>query len=258
MELPATAPAKNVGDYRAVSDPAELTALVNRAIKAGTVAFDCETTGLNTIVDRLVGFSLSLETGAGVYVPIKGPEPELGVEPHPLMDEKVAITQITRLFATPGLTIALHNGKFDLEVLSRAGAFDTLPRKRPVANLFDTMIAAWLLDPDWTGLGLESLALSQLGLETISYATVVPKGKTFADVPIPEADDAIGVFHGHMDLMEIDQAGDSHLGADVAQVIHDDLGGGGIQRVITSYSIHYTKLYEISCGRGYCRARRPS
>ncbi len=187
LELPATAPAKNVGDYRAVSDPAELTALVNRAIKAGTVAFDCETTGLNTIVDRLVGFSLSLETGAGVYVPIKGPEPELGVEPHPLMDEKVAITQITRLFATPGLTIALHNGKFDLEVLSRAGAFDTLPRKRPVANLFDTMIAAWLLDPDWTGLGLESLALSQLGLETISYATVVPKGKTFADVPIPEA-----------------------------------------------------------------------
>ena len=49
------------------------------------------------------------------------------------------------------------------------------------------MIAAWLLDPDWSSFGLESLAASQLGLETIAFNDIVPKGKTFADVPVAEA-----------------------------------------------------------------------
>ncbi len=186
-EPPVTGPVRNEGDYRAVTDVPELTVLVDRAVSAGLVAFDTETTGLDTLNDRLVGFSLSLEEGKGFYVPLRGPEPELGMDAHPLMDEAGALAQLARLFAAKGLTIALHNGKFDLQILARAGTFDGLPRKRPVATLFDTMIAAWMLDPDWGSLGLESLALSQLGLETVAYAAVVPKGKTFADVPVPEA-----------------------------------------------------------------------
>lgn len=186
-ELPATAPTRNSGDYRAITDPAELSTLVDRAIEAGIAAFDCETTGLDTINDRLVGFSLSLESGTGFYVPVRGPEPELGEEPHPLMNEGEALAQVTRLFSAKSLTLALHNGKFDQEILRRAGTFKDLPRQRPAAKLFDTMVAAWMLDPDWAGLGLESLALSQLGLETIAFDSVVPKGKTFADVPVSDA-----------------------------------------------------------------------
>lgn len=187
MENPVTEARKNEGDYRVVTDRETLSILVDRAIERGLVAFDTETTGLNVHRDRLVGFSLSLDPGTGFYIPVRGPEPELGTAMHPLMEEKAALRELTRLFSAKRVTIVAHNGKFDIEILRRHGVFDELPGKRPATALFDTMIAAWMLDPDWAGLGLESLALSQLGLETIAYDAVVPKGKTFADVPVSEA-----------------------------------------------------------------------
>ncbi len=186
-EPPLTEPVKNSGTYRAVTEVKELAELIDRGIQMGMIAFDTETTGLNVLKDRLVGFSLSVEEGTGAYVPLRGPQAELGEESHPLMAQDKALEQIARLFSEPSVMVALHNGKFDLEILRRHGAFDSLPRGRPRCRLFDTMIAAWMLDPDWAGLGLESLALSQLGLETLAYDTVVPKGKTFADIPVETA-----------------------------------------------------------------------
>lgn len=186
-ELPITAPAQNTGDYRTLADAQELTVLIDRVIARGTAAFDCETTGLDALNDKLVGFSLSVDEGSGWYIPVRGPEPELGMESAPLISLETARSQLARLFASPSVLLILHNAKFDLAVLRRHGVFDALPFARPACRLFDTMIAAWLLDPDWTSFGLESLALSQLGLETFAYADVVPKGKTFADVPIAVA-----------------------------------------------------------------------
>jgi DNA polymerase-1 len=179
-EVPVTGPRKNEGDYRTLTEPAALRALVDRAIAQGFVAFDCETTGLDARADKPVGFSLSLDEGTGFYVPLRAPEPELG-EDIPLMSEAAARAELARLFASPCLLVA-HNAKFDYQVMRSWGAFDRL-----ACPVFDTMIAAWLLDPDWGSFSLEALSLSQLGLETIAYADVVPKGKTFADVPIAEA-----------------------------------------------------------------------
>lgn len=179
-EIPVTGPRKNEGDYRTLIDPAALRALVDRAIAQGFVAFDCETTGLDARADLPVGFSLSLEEGTGFYAPLRAPAPELGEE-IPLMNEAAARAELARLFASPCLLIA-HNAKFDYQVMRAWGAFERL-----ACPVFDTMIAAWLLDPDWGSFSLEALSLSQLGLETVAYADVVPKGKTFADVPIAEA-----------------------------------------------------------------------
>jgi len=179
-EVPVTGPRKNEGDYRTLTEPAALRALVDRAIAQGFVAFDCETTGLDARADKPVGFSLSLDEGTGFYVPLRAPEPELG-EDIPLMSEAAARAELARLFASPCLLVA-HNAKFDYQVMRAWGAFERL-----ACPVFDTMIAAWLLDPDWGSFSLEALSLSQLGLETVAYADVVPKGKTFADVPIAEA-----------------------------------------------------------------------
>ena len=49
------------------------------------------------------------------------------------------------------------------------------------------MIASWLLEPDNLSFGLENLAEAQLGLQGINYKDVVPKGCTFAAVPLPQA-----------------------------------------------------------------------
>jgi DNA polymerase-1 len=185
--LPQIAPERNTGDYRAVTDPKELASIVDAALAQGFAAIDTETTGLDTATDALVGFSLALKERAAVYVPVRGPIPELGEEAHPVMALAAALKELGRLFSAHGFLAILHNAKFDLEVLSRLDLFSGLPASRPACRLFDTMIAAWILDPDWGSFSLESLALGQLGLETIAYADIVPKGKTFQDVPIPTA-----------------------------------------------------------------------
>ncbi len=181
-DLPPTDLAENKGYYRALVDAVELKALVDAALVQKYAAFDCETTGLDVLNDTLVGFSLCLKAGESVYVPLRGPEPELGETAHPVMDEKKAVAEIARLFTANGLLLIVHNGKFDYQILKKRGVF-----VRMQCRLFDTMIAAWLLDPDWASFGLESLATSQLALKTISYNDIVPKGKTFADVPVAQA-----------------------------------------------------------------------
>ncbi len=186
-EPPQTTLTKNVGEYRAVTDPAELATFVDEAIAGGVAAFDSETTGLDVLRDALVGFSLAVREGSAIYVPLRGPTPELGETGHPLMDKKRAFAELSRLFGSKKTLIVAHNGKFDYQILKRHGLFDGFPQRTPPCRCFDTMIAAWLLDPDWSSFGLESLATSQLGLETIAYDAVVPKGSTFADVPIPQA-----------------------------------------------------------------------
>lgn len=76
----------------------------------------------------------------------------------------------------------MHNGKFDAQVLQQNGVFSSFN-----VRIFDTMIAAWLLDPDWSSFGLDSLSSNLLGLSTMLYKDLVPKGKIFSDVPIQQA-----------------------------------------------------------------------
>lgn len=173
---------KNTGEYRTVTDAEELEAVIAAAEAQGFAAFDCETTGLNPLYDALVGFSLSLKAGTGIYVPLKAPAPELGEQPFTVMPLATAKELLARLWSNEALTLVLHNGKFDYQVLRTAKIFT-----RAGCRLFDTMIAAWLLEPDNLSFGLENLAEAQLGLQGINYKDVVPKGHTFAAVPLPQA-----------------------------------------------------------------------
>ena len=173
---------KNTGEYRTVTDARELEAVIAAAEAQGFAAFDCETTGLNPLYDSLVGFSLSVKAGTGIYVPLKAPAPELGEQPFPVMPYPAAKELLVRLWSNKALTLVLHNGKFDYQVLRTAKIFTSAG-----CRLFDTMIAAWLLEPDNLNFGLENLAETQLGLQGINYKDVVPKGSTFAAVPLPQA-----------------------------------------------------------------------
>ena len=161
--------------------------MIAQAKKQGFVAFDCETTDLDVFAAKLAGFSLSLEAESGIYVPLAGPDPEIGEEAHPLMDRDAALTALTNLFADKKLLVIMHNGKFDYEVMALQGVFTSFPHNRPPCRIFDTMIAAWLLDPDWSSFSLDSLAATQLGVKTIAFSEIVPKGACFTDVAIPEA-----------------------------------------------------------------------
>ena len=171
---------KNTGNYSAVTDVIQLQAFIDQVLASPEkiVAFDCETDGLNCREAALVGFSLSCCTGEGFYIPLVCGD---GLLAGNLISTDEALAQLQRLFGNKDCTVTMHNGKFDYQVLCCNG----LPQ--PQCLIWDTMVAAWLLEPERSSYSLESLAAGKLGLETISFDSIVPKGSTFADLTLDQA-----------------------------------------------------------------------
>lgn len=179
-------PVQNKGNYSAITNLSELKTFISEAIKAGTVAFDCETNSLDTINCKIQGFSLCCKKGKAVYVPISQEDSLFDTEK---LSKEEAFSELKRIFNEENLNVIMHNGKFDLKVLASNGLFEN-EKICFNCNLSDTMIAAWLLSPDRTGknsYSLEGLSESLLRLKGIEFSTLVQKGQTFADVPLEKA-----------------------------------------------------------------------
>lgn len=183
---------QNEGHYRALTDAGEFAAFVDGIIAAGgSVALDTETDRLDTFTANLVGFSMSTKAGEGFYVPLILND-ALFAETMPKKD---ALDTLARLFNAPNVTIIFHNAKFDIEVLWTNGLGKLVNPQHEddihfAAAIADTMIAAWLIEPDRLGkvaYGLEHLAETKLSLKGTEYAEIVPRNSTFADVPLETA-----------------------------------------------------------------------
>lgn len=175
---------QNEGNYRGVVSASDLSSFVDQFLSCGTkiCAFDTETDGLESTRANIVGFSLSFAEGEGIYVPLvlSG-----GMFAPETVSVKDAFAQLERIFGDESVTVCMHNAKFDIEILHANGYAGNFS-----CHLFDTMVAAWLLNPGETGkspYSLESLAEKKLGLRGIEFKDIVEKGKTFADVPLETA-----------------------------------------------------------------------
>ena len=140
--------------------------------KSGILALDTETNDLDPMRADLVGLSFSVESGTAAYLPLKRPD-------GPCLPEETVREWLNGLMAESELRIIGQNFKYDTKVLRRFGV------EVPPA-WFDTMIAAWVLDAS-SPVGMDALADRYLGLTTVKFNDVVPKGKTFDTVPLAEA-----------------------------------------------------------------------
>ena len=185
-QVPSLEVKQNQGDYKVVTNLEELQNYINLIEEnEKIVAFDCETTSLDTLNTQLVGFSLSSQAGKGIYVPLYTSNLFENLD---FIPQDKAFEQIARLFNNPQVTVILHNGKFDYKVLRSNGI--KINNNKVSCKLVDTMIAEWLLNSDKTGknsYSLEYLAETKLGLKGIEYEDLVPKGQTFADLPVEKA-----------------------------------------------------------------------
>lgn len=168
---------ENHGNYKAVTNIADLHSFIDDVLTKKLVAYDSETTGLE-ITDKIVGFSLSVEKGTGIYVPIVCSE-ELFSEGLSLEEVK---PELLRIFDNPEITCVMHNAKFDYKVLKSA-----IGMGRYKCRLADTLIAAWLLNSEHSS--KNSYALGALGervlhLKGVEFEDIVEKGKVFTDVPL--------------------------------------------------------------------------
>ena len=183
---------KNDGKYCAITNAKNLEELINKILAKKSsdgkiyVAFDCETDGLNTMSAKLAGFSLCNESKISYYVPLitaESANSENLFEDSPAyISKKDAISLLEKLFFNPDVVVIMHNGKFDYEVLISNGL-----KEKPTCKIYDTMVASWLLHPDRSSFSLEKLTEAKLLIETISFDSIVPKGKNFTDVPLETA-----------------------------------------------------------------------
>ena len=161
-------------EYAAIVSADELEKLLSAVQEAKIFALDVETDSLDPMRAHPVGLSISLESRRAWYIPLKC----TGTES--LAEDRVR-RMITEILANPEYTWVGQNLKYDYKVLKHWG-IENIRNK-----LFDTMVAAWLLDSTANTFGMDALAERLLQYRTIHFDDVVPKGAAFQDVPLKEA-----------------------------------------------------------------------
>ncbi len=138
------------------------------------IAFDTETTGIDSQSAKIVGFSFAYDESKAYYVPIA--HNYLGVGEQVSMEDAKAT--LIRLFDTHH--ILGQNLKYDYAILKHN--FDLTD----LEVYADTMIMSWLLDSSLSA-GLDKMAMRYFQHEMIAFKETVKKGETFASVELVDA-----------------------------------------------------------------------
>ncbi|MFP3938587.1 MAG: DNA polymerase I [Phycisphaerae bacterium] len=150
--------------YRCINTPEGLRGLADELRGVGCLAVDTETTSTNPMFAELVGLSLSWRPGEAVYLPVKAP---LGATTLDVADVRKHLGPV---LADEGVEKVGHNIKFDMIVLDRAGMPLT-------GRLFDTMVAAWVLDSSRVSYKLDTLAAELLNHQCVPIGDLIGRGR---------------------------------------------------------------------------------
>jgi len=178
--------------YVTVTTAKELDAWIARAIAAGTVCVDTETTSLDPMTANLCGVSLAVAPGEACYIPCghrKGDGLSLdlsqaqdGAEKIVQMAEADVLARLKPLLEDDSILKVGQNLKYDALVFLQRGI-----RLEPID---DTMLMSYVLEGGLHGHGMDELSTLHLSHTPIAFSEVTGKGKdkiTFDCVPVPEA-----------------------------------------------------------------------
>ena len=168
------------GRYKTVLDAGELAGLLDAARKQGLMALDFETDSLDAWNAKPIGISIALKSKEAYYIPV-APHVSPTADspgPAPFIDPEKVRALFEPLFNDTMMIIAAHNAKFDYKVSRGWGI------KRWKCRIWDTMVAAWVSDPERNNYSLDSLVSYYLNYTPLKYDDVVPKGAAFDQVPL--------------------------------------------------------------------------
>src|SRR3989339_32950 len=154
-------------DFHCVDSENKLQELIKKLEAADSFAFDTETDSVSALDANLIGISFSVKPGEAFYIPIEG-------------ENSNSRLQLFKSILESNKLKAGHNIKYDIEVLLKYGIKVAPP-------YFDTMVAAYLLDPNSDQLNLKAAAARYLGRhEMIRLDELIGKDaeyKNFSEVP---------------------------------------------------------------------------
>lgn len=164
---------------RVIRRQTELMELAAQLKLQEAFSIDLETTSRDPMLASIVGVALSWEDHEAFYIPVG----HTGKEAGPQLKTEEVLEVLRPLLESEKPTKVGQNIKYEWIVLRRHGI-----SLRGIG--FDTMVAAYLLDPGTQSHSLERIAAEHLGESMISYEDVTGKGKNqvgFEEVDIPRA-----------------------------------------------------------------------
>jgi DNA polymerase I-like protein with 3'-5' exonuclease and polymerase domains len=176
---------KYADKYKVITDVDAFNKYIDKCIEEGVVAIDTETTGLNPILDKIVGLSLKSPTQVGVYIPINHTSVFTKTRIETQLTEQQVKESLQRLVDNVG-TI-WHNGKFDIRVLKWQVGIEVKDEN----IIWDTLIGSHLLNENEPH-GLKYLYNNYIikqgkeEEEIFKYSDLF-EGTNFAEVPIDTA-----------------------------------------------------------------------
>ena len=127
-------------DYKLILNDEDLDESIKFLLNSKTISFDLETTSVNPMSAEIVGLSFSTQPHQGFYIPVLFPN-NLDTEVVPKINYENFFEKIKPIFNCQNSKYIGQNIKYDILILKRYGIEIS-------GNLFDTMIAAHLLNPD--------------------------------------------------------------------------------------------------------------
>ncbi|MDO4879866.1 MAG: DNA polymerase I [Capnocytophaga sp.] len=161
FDNPELSPYQTIKDvehsYYLIENEEDIKKLVANLLQQKKVCFDTETTSLNELEAELVGIAFSWKKHEGYYI---------------LFPENKEVTQnfleiLRPFFENSSITKIGQNLKYDLKVLAKYNI-------QVSGNLFDTMIAHYLLNPDGRH-NMDILSENYLHYSPISIETLIGK-----------------------------------------------------------------------------------
>lgn len=129
-------------------------------------AFDLETTSLDPFEAKIIGVAFSLKK-KNYYLPL------------PKKNYSEILKKLKPVLENPEIKKITHNGKYEMEILKEQGI-------EPAGFSFDTMIAAYLINPEKPRHGLKDLAAEILGRRMKTFEELVGGKKAKPLLEIPE------------------------------------------------------------------------
>ena len=239
------------GVYKTILDIESLKAFLETAKKQKLLALDFETDSLDAWNAKVIGISLAVKPKEAFYVPVAAHKGTAAGDetPAPFIDPQKAKDLLLPILADPGMTIVAHNAKYDYKVSRGWG----VPRWQ--CRIWDTMVAAWIIDPERSSYSLDSLASFFFAVSPVAFKDIVEKNATFDTVPLETAclysgEDADFCLRlkQHLERKFYDKAGDLYNKLEMPLLpILAEMEGEGIlieKKVLEDYGVELKKELE--------------